>query len=345
VDLLSDLLATVRISGAVLFRAELREPWGIAIPDAREMARILPGCVKNVIPFHIADEGFFWVHSADGSRVRISSGEAVLLPRGSGHRLGGEKSSATEPVGAVFPHPPWEVAPLVRHGGNGAVARIVCGFVGCEDPLLDPFLRDLPPLLHARPGSDPRARWLETAIRYTAHEAERPGPGSRSVLSRLVELMFVEVLREAMRTAGEIGVGWLAASGDPVVGGGGGALTTIHRAPADPWTVDTLARRVGVSRTVLAERFKRRLGLPPMHYLARWRLRVAANLLRRTSDPLKGIALRTGYESEAAFGRAFKRHFGMPPHGWRRESQRDGSGLDPARRRSGGRDVGDGASP
>jgi AraC family transcriptional regulator, alkane utilization regulator len=326
VDVLSDLLATVRISGAVLFRAEFREPWGIAIPDARDMARMLPGCVENVIPFHVADEGSFWVHTGDGTRVRVSAGEAVLVPQGSSHRIGGEEVAATKPVGAVLPHPPWDEAPLIRHGGNGALARIVCGFVNCEDLLLDPFLGGLPPLLHARPGTDPRARWMETAIRYTAHEAARPGPGSRSVLSRLVELMFVEVLRDHMRSVGDTRVGWLAASGDPVVVS---ALALIHRAHADPWTVDSLARRVGVSRTVLAERFARRLGMPPVHYLARWRLQVAASLLRTTSQPLKAIAQGTGYESEAAFGRAFKRHFGMPPAGWRRRARIDHTGRDP----------------
>jgi AraC-like DNA-binding protein len=250
--------------------------------------------------------------------VRVSAGEAVLLPQGLSHRLEGEEDATPVPVHAVLPHPPWDEAPVVRHGGNGARVRIVCGFVSCEDLLLDPFLHGLPPVLHARPGSDPRARWLETAIRYTAHEAGRPGPGSRLVLSRLIELMFVEVLRDNMRSAHDAGTGWLAAASDPVVSR---ALASIHGAPADPWTVDGLARRVGVSRTVLAERFASRLGLPPMHYVARWRLQVAANLLRTTGQPLKAIAQRTGYDSEAAFGRAFKRHFGTPPAGWRRETR------------------------
>ncbi len=329
-DLLSDLLATVRVSGTVLFRAELREPWGIAIPEACDMRAVLPGRVENVIPFHVAEEGSFWIRAGDGPPVRISAGEAVLLPQGTSHRLGGEEEAPAAPVGAVLPHPPWDEPPVVRHGGTGARARVVCGFVGCEDLLLDPFLRGLPPVLHARPGHDPRSRWLETAIRYTAHEAGRPGPGSRLVLSRLVELMFVEVLRDHMRSADDARVGWLAASGDPVVVR---ALASIHGAPADAWTVDRLARRVGVSRTVLAEHFARRLGLPPMHYVARWRLQVAANLLRTTSQPLKAVAQQAGYESEAAFGRAFKRHFGSPPAGWRREA-REPSPSPPTAHRS-----------
>jgi AraC-like DNA-binding protein len=321
-DLLSDLLATVRVSGTVLFRAEFREPWGIAIPEACDMLPVVPGRLETVIPFHVAEEGSFWVRAGAGPPVRISPGEAVLLPRGSSHRLGGDEDASTEPVGAVLPHPPWDEAPVVRHGGTGARARIVCGFVRCEDLLLDPFLRGLPMVVHARPGPDPRSRWMETVIRYTAHEAGCPGPGSRLVLSRLVELMFVEVLRDHMRSADDAGAGWLAASGDPIVAR---ALASIHGAPADPWTVDSLARRAGVSRTVLAERFGRRLGLPPMHYVARWRLQVAANLLRTTSQPLKAVAQRAGYESEAAFGRAFKRHFGAPPAGWRRRASMEPS--------------------
>ncbi len=317
-DLLSDLLATVRVSGAVLFRAEFREPWGVAIPEACDMLRMLPGRVENVIPFHVAEEGAFWVRAGDGPPVRVSAGEAVLLPQGSRHSLGGEEKAPAAPVGAVLPHPPWDEPPVVRHGGTGARASVVCGFVSCEDLLLDPFLRGLPPLIHAHPGPDPRSRWLETAIRYTAHEAGRPGPGSRLVLSRLVELMFVEVLRDHMRNVDDAGTGWLSASGDPVVAR---ALSEIHGAPADPWTVDRLARRVGTSRTVLAERFVRRLGLPPMHYVARWRLQVAANLLRTTTHPLKAVARRAGYDSEAAFGRAFKRHFGSPPARWRRSAR------------------------
>ena len=327
-DLLSDLLATVRVSGAVLFRAEFREPWGIAIPEACDMLPILPGCVENVIPFHVAEEGSFWVRAGDETPLRVSAGEAVLLPQGSAHRLGGEEEASTVPVGAVLPHPPWDEPPVVRHGGTGARANIVCGFVSCEDLLLDPFLRGLPPVLHAHPGPDPRSRWLETAIRYTAHEAARPGPGSRLVLSRLVELMFVEVLRDHMRSADDAGTdGWRrrATRSSPV------RSPRSTRAPADPWTVDRLARRVGVSRTVLAERFARRLGLPPMHYVARWRLQVAANLLRTTSQPLKAIAQRAGYASEAAFGRAFKRQFGVAPANWRREARAPSASPQTAR--------------
>jgi AraC family transcriptional regulator, alkane utilization regulator len=319
VDLLSDLLGTVHLSGAVLFRAELSEPWAIAVPDACDMAGVLPIPTEHVVPFHVVEAGSCWIEAGDGERVWLAPGEAVLVPYGVAHRLGGREETALAPVGALLPEPPWSDAPFLRHGGRGAATRIVCGFVHCEELLFNPFLRGLPVLLHGRPGADPAARWLETTIRYTAHEASSTDPGARSVLPRLTELMFVEVLRHHMRSLPAGQVGWLAAANDPILGR---ALGWLHRAPAQPWTVEKLARRIGVSRTVLADRFARRLGQPPMRYLARWRLQVGAQLLRTTSAPLKTIAERVGYVSEAAFGRAFKRLFGLPPADWGRQARR-----------------------
>ena len=318
-DLLSDLLGTVHLTGAVLFRAELGEPWAISVPEACDLSRLLPFPTEHVIPFHVVDEGSCWIEAGEGERRWLGPGEAVLLPYGSAHRLGSRAEAMNAPVGALLPKAPWSDAPLLQHGGPGAATRIICGFVHCEELLFNPFLAGLPPLLHARPGDDPASRWLETTIRYTAHEARRAGPGARSVLPRLTELMFVEVLRHHMRSLPEGQVGWLAAAADPILGK---ALGWLHRQPTWPWTVNELARRVGVSRTVLADRFAARLGQPPMHYLARWRLQLGARLLRSSSAPLKAVAERAGYDSEAAFGRAFKRLFHVPPADWRRRARR-----------------------
>jgi len=267
------------------------------------------------------EEGRCWIEAGGGARLGLAAGDAVLLPYGTGHRLGGGEAAITSPVAALLPRPPWSQLPVVRHGGPGETTRIVCGFVRCEELLFSPFLQGLPPLLLARPAGDPASRWLETTIRYTAHEAASPAPGARSLLPRLTELMFVEVLRHQLRALPDGQIGWLAAARDPVLGS---ALGWLHRSPAEPWTVERLARRVGVSRTVLADRFARLLDQPPMRYLARWRLQLAAQHLRASSAPLKAIAGRAGYESEEAFGRAFKRHFGVPPDVWRR-ARRSGS--------------------
>ena len=322
-DQLSDLLATVHLSGTVLFRAELGEPWAVAVPEARDLASLLPFPTEHVVPFHLVDEGRCWIELDQGQRVSLGPGEAVLLPHGAAHLLGAGGAARVAPVGTLLPRPPWPDTPRLRHGGQGAPTRIVCGFVHCEELLFNPFLGGLPALLHARPGADPAARWLETTLRYTAHEAARADPGARSTLPRLTELMFVEVLRHHMRTLRGGEVGWLAAATDPILGQ---ALGRLHQAPAAPWTVDALARQVGVSRTVLAERFAARLGQPPMRYLARWRLQIGARLLETTVAPLKVVAAQAGYDSEAAFGRAFKRLFGVPPADWRRR-QRHGAPL------------------
>lgn len=322
-DLLSDLLGTVHLSGAVLFLGELREPWAISVPPAGDLAGMLPFPTEHVIPFHLVESGSCWLEAGDGQRRWIGPGDAVLLPFGTAHRLGGRDGAELAPVATLLPRPPWTGPPLIRHGGAGRSTRVVCGFVHCEELLFNPFLGGLPAVLHVRPGEDPAARWLETSIRYTAHEAWRASPGARSVLSRLTELMFVEVLRHELRALPPNRVGWLAAAVDPVLGP---ALGWLHRHPTQAWTVATLARRTGVSRTVLADRFVERLGLPPMRYLARWRLQVGAQLLRTTSAPLKLIAARSGYASEAAFGRAFKRLFEESPVEWRRRALRGMSG-------------------
>lgn len=318
-DLLSDLLSTVRISGAVLFRAEFREPWAIAVCDGAHLARALPFRTERVIPFHVIATGSCWL-DVGGQRTWLSAGQAFLLPYGDGHTLGGKEPAPIVPEYSVLPPPPWYEAQFLRHGGTGALTEIICGFVHCEEPIFDPFLRGLPTLLHANPAGGAAAQWLETTIGFTADEARGAPPGARSILSRLTELMFVEVLRSHLRALSPGQVGWLAALNDSVVGP---ALRCLHAAPREEWTVTRLARSCGVSRTVLAERFTHLLEQPPMQYLTRWRLQIAAQLLKARDKPVKVVAAEAGYESEFAFSRAFKRVFGLPPADWRR--RRDGS--------------------
>jgi AraC-like DNA-binding protein len=219
----------------------------------------------------------------------------------------------------LLPPPPWTGIPVVEHGGSGAGTSIICGFLQCDELLFHPVLRHLPPLLHVAPDASPADDWLRSTIRHTAAEASRLLPGSRSMLPRLTELMFVEILRKHMQGLSADEVGWFAAFNDPVAGT---ALKCLHALPLRNWSVDALAREVGVSRTVLAERFKHFLDQPPMQYLAQWRLQLAAQSMKSSDLPLKAIADQTGYESEAAFSRAFKRHFGSAPGDWRRRQAR-----------------------
>jgi AraC-like DNA-binding protein len=315
VDLLSDLLGSMHLSGAVLFSAVFREPWGLAAPAGCELSCMLPFRTEYIIPFHIIAEGACWLELNERTRVWLQAGDAVLLPYGDSHGLCGREEAVKVPAGQLVPPPPWPDVLRIEHGGAGARTHVICGFLQCDELLFHPLLRYLPALMHVSPGRAPDDEWLAGTIRHTAQEACRADPGRRSMLPRLAELMFVEILRKHMQALSVGEVGWFAAINDPVVGA---ALKWLHTAPLEDWNVERLARRVGVSRTVLAERFKHFLDMPPMHYLTYWRLQLAAQRLKATDTPMKGIADQAGYESEAAFSRAFKRHFGLPPADWRR---------------------------
>lgn len=314
-DVLSDLLARMRLSGMVLFRAEFREPWSVMTPDCRQLARMLPFRTERIIPFHVVASGGCRVELPGHVPVWLVEGDAVLLPYGNRHRLGGREEAEAVSFGGLLPQPPWRDMPVVEHGGAGSATCIICGFLQCDELLFHPVLRHLPLLLHVSPAPGPADDWLRSTIRHTAAEASRARPGSRSMLPRLTELMFVEILRKHMQGLSADEVGWFAAFNDPVAGA---ALKRMHAAPLKDWSVESLAREVGASRSVLAERFKHFLEQPPMQYLAQWRLQLAAQSLKASDLPLKTIAERSGYESEAAFNRAFKRHFGLPPGDWRR---------------------------
>lgn len=314
-DPLSDLLGAMHLAGMVLFRGQFTEPWSVTAPDSAQLAQVLPFRTEHMIPFHLVAAGGCWLEMADGAPVWLSEGDAVLLPYGDAHRLAGRDPAAPVQVGQLLPRPPWSDIPVVEHGGPGAGAAVICGFVQCDELLFHPMMRHLPALLHVRAGSVAADSWLASTIRHTVGEASRPVSGSRSMLPRLTELMFVEILRNHLQGLSADEVGWFAAFNDPVAGA---ALKLMHAAPLDDWSVERLAREAGASRTVLTQRFGHFLGEPPMRYLARWRLQLAAQSLKASDLPLKTIVEESGYESEAAFSRAFKRHFGAPPGDWRK---------------------------
>lgn len=314
-DLLSGLLGGMHLSGMVLFRAEFREPWCVITPDARQLAKVLPFRTEHIIPFHVIACGGCWLEMPEQGAVWLKEGDAVLLPYGHSHYLKGRQAADAVPVGRLLPLPPWDDMLVVEHGGAGENTRIICGFLQCDELLFHPMLRHLPALVHVSPDAASADGWLATTIRHTAAEASDPAPGSRCMLPRLTELMFVEILRKHIRGLSADEVGWFAALNDRVAGA---ALRCLHGAPFQEWSVDGLAHRVGASRTTLVERFKHFLQQPPMRYLAAWRLQLAAQRLKSTDLPIKTVADQCGYDSEAAFNRAFKRHFGLPPGDWRK---------------------------
>jgi len=203
----------------------------------------------------------------------------------------------------------------LSYGGGGATTRIVCGFLACDDTLSNPLLSSLPRLFKIDVRDDPRAAWLESSLKFAAAEAANSRAGGTIVLARLSELLFVEAVRSCIEALPAHQTGWLAGVRDRYVGR---ALSLLHAQAVHPWTVDELARKVGLSRSALAQRFTDLLGQPPMQYLARWRMQIAAQELLAGRKSLAAVAEQIGYESEAAFSRAFRREFGMPPAGWRK---------------------------
>jgi AraC family transcriptional regulator, alkane utilization regulator len=308
--LVEDALRLVHLSSALFLRGEFRAPWAFAsLAPAECAAAVCPGA-ERVVLFHVVLEGRCSVRLESGEEACPGAGEAVVLPYSDRHLMGQPADAAPVPVAQLLPPLPWTRMPELRIDGGGTATRIVCGYLHCEDLLFHPLLRALPPLIHVQPTTAPAGEWLRASARYALAEAGRPGGAG----ARLPELLLVDCLRQHLRRLPGARTGWLAALRDPVVGR---ALLLLHQAPAERWTVERLARRAAVSRTVLGERFAAVLGEPPMRYLTQWRLQLAAHLLRSTPATLPEIAGQVGYESEAAFSRAFKRGLGAPPAAWR----------------------------
>jgi AraC-like DNA-binding protein len=312
VDLLSDVLAHIRLSGAVFLRGEYSAPWAFETPGAKGLAALLsPGTVRLVL-FHVMREGRAWV-SAGGMRVEAEEGDIVVLPHGHPHTMGSMEHAEPVQIATLLPPMPWQGIPTCRLDGGGENASVICGYLRCGDLLFNSFMRRLPPLFCVKPPPGPTADWIRACINYALDEASHARRGGAMMLARLPELLLMEVLRLHCEqdTSGK---GWLAATGDPLIGR---ALALIHDDPTYKWTVEDLARCAATSRSVLDARFRDVLGQPPMRYLAEWRMQLAADLLRSTDQKMASIAEQVGYGSEEAFSRAFHRHLGRTPAEWR----------------------------
>lgn len=315
-DALSEILRVIKLDSAIYFNAEFCEPWCLASPQARTLAPILSQSAGHVIIYHLLCEGQAYVQVDDGERVALTAGDLVTFPHGHGHRLGGGAGVTPIDAGATLPAVLERGLELLHLGGGGATSRFICGFLACDPQLSQAFLGGLPPLLKINIRADPSGQWLENSLRFSVAQASNREPGAGAMLAKLSEAVFAETLRRYLRTLPEDQTGWLAGARDPEVGR---ALTLLHHRPAQPWTVADLARESGLSRTVLAERFRHFLGEAPMAYLTRWRLLLAARALTGTSRSVAQIASEVGYESEAALNRAFKRQYGLPPARYRKE--------------------------
>jgi AraC-like DNA-binding protein len=316
-DALSEVLRAIRLDSAIYINAELSAPCCLATPESRLLAPILASGQGHVIIYHLISEGRAYVQLADGERVGLSAGDIVTFPHGDSHLLGSGRESEPIDVRLQLPGVLERGLELLHVGGGGDRSRLICGFLSC-DPLLAPaFLSGLPRVIRINIRDDPSGQWLENSLQFSVAQAARREAGGDGMLAKLSEAVFGETLRRYLRQLPETQTGWLAGTRDPHVGR---ALTLLHQRSADPWTVADLANQVGLSRTVLTERFRHFLGEPPMTYLTRWRLRLGARALTTTSRSVAEIAAETGYESEAAFNRAFKREYGLPPARYRKDT-------------------------
>ena len=317
-DALSDVLKSVRLEGAVYLNAEFSAPWCIrgecSVPSVRER---LAGA-EHVVFFHFLTEGACKVRLTDGGeRLDATAGDLILIPQDDRHLLGSDVHIAPLETDTLLQSGSAGDADFVqlRHGGGGATTRFVCGYLACSRSVCRPLLESLPRLLRIPIGDGPASVMLRELLRMGVRESSASRPGAESMLAKLSELMFVEALRRHVESLPPGGNGWFAGVRDAHIGR---ALALLHAEPGKGWTVDELARSVALSRSALADRFVALVGEPPMQYLTRWRLALAAQALRAGGEAIIRVAERSGYESEAAFSRAFKREFGAPPAAWRR---------------------------
>lgn len=309
-DVLSDLLRNLRLSGGLLFFSDYRVPWAVACPPSELIApALVPGAERLVI-FHIVIEGRCVGWRGQDPVIALEAGDVMMLPWGDPHGLADAPDRDPEEIVKLLPMPPWQEPPFLQHGGDGTLTRVLCGFLHCPEIGMTPFTSSLPPIVHLR-GSGRLGGLLLPVQQLMVEEARTRRPGHSGVLSRLTEALFIEAMRCCI--SDDDCNASLAALKDPLIEK---ALSALHAQPLRMWTVPELARETGSSRSALAERFSRGMGESPMHYLRRWRLTLAARRLREGGGPLAALACEYGYSSEAAFSRAFKRQFQSPPAAW-----------------------------
>jgi len=314
-DVLSEVLKVVKLEGALFFNAEFTAPWCLIEPKAAEIAPYLSASGGHLILYHYLIEGRAFARLPDGRREELVAGDVLVIPHGDQHFLG--NGAPEKPVDAMktFAKNLTEGLKLARFGGGGEISRLVCGYMICEPHLSEVFLAGLPEMLKVHISDEPSGQWLENSIRYSVGNGNGADAGSGLVIAKLSEVLFVETLRRYINNLPPDQTGWLAGVRDPIIGK---SLALMHRDPAHQWTIENLARSVGLSRSRLAERFNHYMQESPIAYLTKWRLKLGAEILLSTDDSIAEVAATVGYGSEAAFNRAFKREFEIPPAQFRR---------------------------
>lgn len=316
-DALSEVLKVVKLDSAFFFNAEFSAPWRFRSPDSCRLAPFIHQTSGHVIVYHLLLSGRAYAEARD-MRLLLHPGDIVIFPHGDPHILESGPASQTVDGEAELQRIFSAGLKVSQMGGGGEPSHFVCGYMVCEPRLSRLFLAGLPPVFKINIRDDPHGEWLENSIQYSISQAGAGHAGGEAVLAKLSEMLFVETLRRYIVHMPALQTGWLAGARDQDIGK---ALALMHSRPAHPWTLEDLAAAAGLSRSVLAQRFRECLGEPPFAYLTRWRLQLAAQKLASSSYSVAQIASEVGYESEPAFNRAFKRIFGYPPARYRTEAK------------------------
>ncbi|MEM7310070.1 MAG: AraC family transcriptional regulator [Planctomycetota bacterium] len=306
-DPLGEALHFLRMSGVVYARSEMTAPWGIDLPP-------MPDCVL----FHVVTSGQCWLETDGEEPVLLQPGQFALVPRGEGHRI---LDAPGSPAVGLFELPCEKVSEryeILRHGGGGEPATLVCGAVRFDHPAARELVRLLPRILRVEAWSSPQAEWMQSTLRLMASEAGGRRPGGETVVTRLADILVIQAIRSWIAENPTAQTGWLGALHDDRIGP---AILLVQREPARPWTVASLARAVAMSRSAFAARFRELVGESPMQYLTRWRMHVALTWLQDGDATVAELSGRLGYRSEAAFSRAFKRILGVSPGSVRRSAR------------------------
>lgn len=316
-DTLSDTLRVMRVTEAVFTNETLYAPWHHRVPSSGVVSAVEAEAEHRVV-FHMITEGECFVEVEGQPTLRVTAGDVVLFPNGRTHRMVFAPDRRAASPSACPAAPPLRPTPAAQGDGR-AVTRLIRGDFACDLRVTHMLFAGLPPVIRVGIRGSSAGAWLESSIAYALGESRARRPGSEGMLVKLSELLFIEVLRIYVDACDKHDIGWLAGISDRAIDL---ALNSLHQQPARAWTLDELARTAGTSRSVLAERFRQLMGTTPMQYLTRWRMLLAANLLRHSNTPLTRIAENVGYQTDTAFIRAFRRELGTSPAAWRRLERR-----------------------
>jgi AraC-like DNA-binding protein len=313
-DALSDVLRVIRLSGGVFLEAEFTKPWCVSGQISASDCKPFLQAPRHVMASHFVAAGRMQLRPDGGDTIEVRAGEIILLPHNTAHAFGSELISTPVPAREIIQVPKEGGLGRIVHGGGGDTTQLLCGFLGSDTPF-SPLLSALPSVLKLDVRSTLSGAWIESSFRFAASQIAAGHLGSTVVIAKLSELLFVEAVRQFVASLPAERRGWLAGLRDPQIGR---ALSMLHARPTEVWTAEALALGVGMSRSAFAERFSSVVGQPPMQYLAVWRMHMAAQSLREGRGSVAQVGASIGYESEAAFSRAFKRQFGESPGSWRK---------------------------